>query len=226
MDLNSSDSDSEPEDTGTLALVPRPCATPCAASALPRKAPIAVASTPTALPPGWKRCNNSSKRYRGPGGLTSSSVAAAFQLAGAAQFSTPGSRVPDDAPRKRLEKRPLPPRSLPSAEGAMISEEEAASLPLLEQWRLNDQGSCEGRVHGRSGYRPGSLMETSEVVATARVTTAARGSLAEESDAEGCNSSRPQPLTDRVIIHGLPQIFPRVRGWGLSVLLQIPSTKV
>ena len=121
-------------------------------------------STPTALPPGWKRCNNSSKRYRGPGGLTCSSVAAAFQLAGAAQFSTPGSRVPDDAPRKRLEKRPLPPRSLPSAEGAMISEEEAASLPLLEQWRLNDQGSCEGRVHGRSGYRPGSLMETSEAL--------------------------------------------------------------
>ena len=75
---------------------------------------------------------------------TDSSVAAAFVPAGRSgavllQFSTPGSRVPDDAPRKRLEKRPLPPRSLPSAEGAMLSEEqEAASLPLLEQWRLND----------------------------------------------------------------------------------------
>jgi hypothetical protein len=128
-----------------------------------------------ALPPGWKRCNSSSKRYRGPGGLTSSSVAAAFQLAGEAQFSTPATRGPDDAPRKRLEKRPLSPRSLPSDEGATLSEEEAASLPLLEQWRLNEQGSCEGRVHGRSGYRPGSLMETSEVVATARVSPATSG---------------------------------------------------
>ena len=95
MDLNSSDSDSDSEDTETLALVPRPCATPGAASALPRKAPSLavahVAATPTALPPGWKRCN-SSKRYRGPGGLTSTSVAAAHQLAGDAQFSTPGSR--------------------------------------------------------------------------------------------------------------------------------------
>lgn len=163
----------------TLALVPRPCATPGAASAPPRKAPSLsvahVASTPTALPPGWKRCN-SSKRYRGPGGLTSTSVAAAYQLAGDAQFSTPGSRGgrPDEAPRQRVEKRPLPPRALPSDGGATISEEEAASLPLLEQWRLNEQGSCEGRVHGRSGYRPGSLMETSEVVATARVATAVR----------------------------------------------------
>ena len=180
MDLNSSDSDSDSEDTETLALVPRPCATPGAASAPPRKAPSLavahVAATPTALPPGWKRCN-SSKRYRGPGGLISTSVAAAHQLAGDAQFSTPGSRGgrPDEAPRQRVEKRPLPPRVLPSDEGATISEEEAASLPLLEQWRLNEQGSCEGRVHGRSGYRPGSLMETSEVVATARVTTAVRG---------------------------------------------------
>ena len=53
MDLNSSDSDSDPEDTGKLALVPR--ATPCAASAPPRPA-----AASTALPPGWKRCNSSS----------------------------------------------------------------------------------------------------------------------------------------------------------------------
>ena len=122
MDLNSSDSDSESEDTATLALVPRSCATPDAAFAPPH---LAVASTPMALPPGWKRCKSSSKRYRGPGGLTSSSVAAAFQLAGEAQFSTPATRGPDDAPRKRLEKRPLSPRSLPSDEGATLSEEEA-----------------------------------------------------------------------------------------------------
>ena len=48
-----------------------------------------------------------------PGGLSSSSVAAAFQLAAgaaaaAAQFSTPASRPPDAAPRKRPEKRPQP----------------------------------------------------------------------------------------------------------------------
>ena len=56
MDLNSSDSDSDPEDTGKLALVPR--TTPCAASAPPRPA-----ASSTALPPGWKRCNSSSNVY-------------------------------------------------------------------------------------------------------------------------------------------------------------------